>query len=135
MAKDPPWVLHIDDDEEFSAAIKLRLEAHGVAVMRVASGVQGYMAAFTTPADAILLDYELPGAEGDYVLRRLKDNPVTREVPVIVLSGRCDRAHERQMLNLGAERYLTKPLEFEELASELRRHIDMLPTAVSSTTF
>lgn len=134
IAKDPPWLLHIEDDEEFSAAIKLRLEAHGVAVMRAASGVQGYTIAFTTPADAILLDYELPGAEGDYVLRRLKDNPVTRGIPVIVLSGRHDRALERQMLNLGAERFLTKPIEFQELIGELRRHIDVLPAAVELQT-
>lgn len=127
IAKDPPWLLHIEDDEDYSAAIKLRLEKHGVAVVRASSGVEGYTTAFTTPADAILLDYELPAAEGDYVLRRLKDNPVTRDVPVIVLSGRRDRALERQMLGLGAARYLTKPIDFDDLLTELGRHIDVLP--------
>lgn len=126
----PPWVLHIEDDEEFSTAIKLRLEAHGVAVVRANSGVRGYTTAFTQAADAILLDFEMPGAEGDYVLRRLKDNPVTQDIPVIVLTGRHDRALARQMLNLGAERYFTKPVAFEDLLTELRRHIDILPAAV-----
>ena len=125
----PPWVLHIEDDEEFSAAIKMRLEAHGVAVVRATSGVQGYTTAFTRGADAILLDFEMPGAEGDYVLRRLKDNPVTQDIPVIVITGRRDRALARQMLNLGAERYFTKPVAFDELLGELRRHIDILPSA------
>lgn len=124
---DPPWVLHIEDDEEFSAAIKARLEAHGVAVVRAFHGVQGYTTAFLHPADAILLDCEMPGAEGDYVLRRLKENPLTQDIPVIVLTGRHDRALARRMMNLGAERYLTKPVEMDVLLAELSRHIDLLP--------
>jgi DNA-binding response OmpR family regulator len=129
ISKTPPWVLHIEDDEEFSAVVKLRLEAHGVAVVRAANGVEGYTTAFMQEADAILLDYEVPGAEGDYILRRLKDNPVTKDIPVIVLTGRRDQALVRQMLNLGAERCFTKPVDFDALLTELRRHIDVLPSA------
>jgi DNA-binding response OmpR family regulator len=124
---EPPWVLCIEDDDDFSMALKLRLEAHGVAVVRAFDGTSGYRTAFTHPASAILLDYNLPRGQGDYVLRRLKENPVTAEIPVIVLTGNRSATTRRQMLNLGAEAYLTKPLDFAELMEVLEPYVDMLP--------
>jgi len=124
----PPWVLHIEDDADFSETIKTRLEGYGVAVVRAFNGMQGYRTAFKRPADAIILDVDMPNGRGDYVLRRLKENPVTQKIPVIILTGRKDRALERTMLNLGAEKYMTKPYDFKLLLDELRRHMDVLPT-------
>ena len=123
----PPCVLCIEDDADFSRALKLRLEAHGVAVVRAFEGMKGYRTAFTHPADAIILDFRLPNGQGDYILRRLKDNPVTEDIPVIVLTGVKDRALERTMYNLGAADYLTKPLDFDSLLDVLSRYIDVLP--------
>lgn len=123
-----PWVLHIEDDADLSDSLKTRLESHGIAVVRAFNGMEGYRTAFTRPADAIILDVEMPNGQGDYILRRLKENPVTGSIPVIILTGRKDRALERKMMNLGAEKYLTKPLEFRDLLTELRRHIDVLQT-------
>jgi DNA-binding response OmpR family regulator len=130
-AADVPWVLTIDDDPDFTYALKKRLEVYGVAVARAYDGTDGYRTAFSQPASLITLDYEMPNGKGDYVLGRLKDNPVTHNIPVIVLTGKHDRALERKMINLGATRYLTKPLVFEELLTELRKHIDVLPAAVA----
>ncbi|MBI3469448.1 MAG: response regulator [Planctomycetes bacterium] len=125
----PPWVLHIDDDLEFSRALKIRLEQHGVAVVRAEEGMQGYRSAFSYPADAILLDYSLPNGQGDYVLRRLKENPVTKDIPVIVLTGNSNRSLERKMMNIGAARFLAKPLKFDELLEALSDYMDVLPTS------
>jgi DNA-binding response OmpR family regulator len=124
-----PWVLCIEDDDDLSRSLKLRLEAHGVAVVRASSGMQGYLSAHEYPADAILLDYNLPDGRGDYVLRRLKEDPLTAEIPVIVVSGVKDRSVERQLRRMGAANYLTKPLVFGDLLAELLKHIDALPTA------
>ena len=126
-----PWVLSIDDDIDFSWALKRRLESHGVAVVRACDGTDGYRTAFTRPADVILLDYEMPNGQGDYVLRRLKDNPITKDIPVIILTGRRDRALERRMLNMGAATYLTKPINFHDLLQELQQHIDVLREPVA----
>lgn len=127
----PPWILHIEDDLEFSRALKIRLEQHGVAVVRAADGMQGYHSAFSYPADAILLDFTMPNGQGDYVLRRLKENPVTKDIPVIVLTGNSNRALERRMLSFGAARFLAKPLDFEELLETLREYMDVLPTTTT----
>ena len=80
-------MLCIDDDADFSDALKIRLEDHGVAVIRAHTGMEGYRLAFTTPASAILLDFNMPDGQGDYILGRLKDNPVTRDIPVVVITG------------------------------------------------
>jgi len=121
---DGPWVLCIDDDAELSHTLKLRLEKTGVHVVRAYAGMEGYRFACATPAQAIILDYEMPDGNGDYVLRRLKESPLTRDIPVIVLTGRKDKALERKMLNLGAAEYLTKPCAWEKLWSVLGRFID-----------
>jgi CheY-like chemotaxis protein len=127
-----PWILCIEDDQDFSRAMKMRLEARGIVVVRAFHGIDGYRLAFTHPAKAILLDYNLPGGQGDYVLRRLKENPLTADIPVIVITGRKDHSIARTMYNLGAAAYLTKPLIFDELLRELSKHIGLLPDAFLS---
>jgi CheY-like chemotaxis protein len=124
--EEPPWVLSIDDDADFSDALKCRLESYGVAVIRAFSGMEGYRLAFTTPARAILLDYNMPNGQGDYILGRLHDNPVTRHIPVIVITGVRDKSLERTMYGLGAKRFLTKPVQFETLRDELAKYIEIL---------
>jgi DNA-binding response OmpR family regulator len=124
---DRPWVLCVEDDRDFAESLKLRLERRGVEVVQAFAGMTGYCKAFSHPADAIILDQQLPEGNGEYVLRRLKENPVTRDIPVIVLTGAKDRALERRMYGLGAAKFLTKPVDWDELWDELRRHIRLAP--------
>lgn len=123
---EPPWVLCIDDDADFSDALKCRLESYGVAVIRAFSGMAGYRLAFTHPARAILLDYNMPDGRGDYILGRLKDNLATKDIPVIVITGVRDKWLERKMYGLGAKRFLTKPVKFDALRDELAHYIEIL---------
>ncbi len=122
----PPWGLHVEDDVQFSAGLKTRLESHGVAVIRAFDGADGVQHATNYPADAIILDVEMPNGSGDEVLRLLKANKATRTVPVIILSCRKEREFKRKMLDLGAAAYLTKPLDFPQLQTELAKHIDIM---------
>jgi len=124
--KEIPWVLCIDDDADFSDALKIRLEDHGVAVIRAHSGMEGYRLAFTMPASAILLDFNMPNGQGDYILGRLKDNPVTRDIPVVVITGVRDKMLERRMLAMGATAYFVKPVNFDQLREHLSKYIDIL---------
>ena len=123
----PPRVLCIDDDPEYNHALKIRLESHGVAVLRATTGLDGFCSAVGEPVDAILLDYQLPNGCGDYILEQLKVNPATKGIPVIVISGSKDRALEYTLINAGAVRFMHKPLDFEELMSELRKHLPVDP--------
>ncbi|RIK84578.1 MAG: hypothetical protein DCC68_01070 [Planctomycetota bacterium] len=118
------WILCIDDDPDLAKSLEMRLAAHNVAVRRAVAGMEGYRRAFTEPAQAILLDFEMPGGNGDYVLRRLKENPVTRDIPVIVLTGRREKSIERTMYNLGAAAFLTKPYTWPKLWNTLRPYVE-----------
>ena len=120
-----PWVLHVDDDCDLSAALGIRLQSLGIKVVRAFDGTEGVRTALSHPASAIILDYEMPNGQGDYVLGRLKSNPITRNIPVIMLTGRKDRFLERKLLGLGAARFLNKPVDFNELLAELQQHIDV----------
>jgi DNA-binding response OmpR family regulator len=130
-APQPPWVLCIDDDATFSFGLQLRLQEHGVEVLRAFAGREGYRSAFHSQAQAIILDYELPDGNGDYVLRRLKESPVTRDIPVIVLTGQRDRRLERTMYNLGAASFMNKPYDWPLLWEELQRHLSLPAPALA----
>lgn len=119
-----PWVLSIEDDDDFALAMRLRLQELGIQVIRAAAGMEGYRRAFIEAPRAIVLDYELPQGNGDYVLRRLKESPATCDIPVIVLTGRRDASIERQMRALGASEFLTKPLDWTRLRSALQVNLE-----------
>lgn len=120
-----PWVLSIEDDDDFALALQLRLREIGLQVLRASAGRAGYRRAFFDAPRAIILDYELPQGNGDYVLRRLKESPATCDIPVIVLTGRREASIQRQMRGLGASEFLTKPLDWKQLRSALDIHLDL----------
>jgi len=122
-SRPPPRVLCIDDDPEYIRALQIRLESHGIAVLRAMTGLDGFCYAVGEPADVILLDYQLPNGSGSYILEQLKINPTTNSIPVIVISGSKDRALEYTLVNGGAVRFMHKPIDFEELMNELRKHL------------
>lgn len=122
-----PWVLSIEDDDDFALALRLRLRESGVHVVRADAGMTGYRRAFLDAPQAIILDYELPQGNGDYVLRRLKETPATCSIPVIVLTGRREASIERQMRALGADEFLTKPFDWPLLKIALQRHLAVCP--------
>lgn len=127
-----PCILCIDDDADFSNSLKLRLQQHGFDVDQACAGMAGYRQAFTSVAQAIILDFQMPDGNGAYILRRLKENPVTSGIPTIVLTGRKDKSLERTVYNLGASRFLTKPVEWDKLLAELDRHVRSFPEAAAS---
>jgi DNA-binding response OmpR family regulator len=119
-----PWVLLVDDDADFAATFKLRLEQHGVDLLHAFAGMEGYRFAIMHEAQAIILDQEMPNGKGEYILRRLKESPATEGIPVIVITGTKDQALTRRIYNLGAVRFLNKPVDWDELWKELQPLID-----------
>jgi signal transduction histidine kinase/ActR/RegA family two-component response regulator len=75
----------------------------------------------------VLLDLHLPDITGDEVLLRLRDDPLTASIPVVIVSADATSGHVQRLLNAGASAYLTKPID----VSELRKLLDDLPTPTS----
>jgi CheY-like chemotaxis protein len=121
-----PWVLCIDDDFDYSDALKIRFGEYGVAVARASNGMAGFRMAFSTPASAILLDYQMPNGQRDYILDRLKSNPITRDIPVFMITGIRDKTLERRVMAMGAAGFFNKPIQFESLRQRLANYIDAL---------
>lgn len=114
------WILSIEDDDDIAMALQLRVEELGIEFVRASNGRSGYRNAFMNSPSAILLDYELPEGNGDYVLRRLKESSATRDIPVIVVTGRTEPVVERQMRSLGASEFLNKPFNWEALRGAIQ---------------
>lgn len=70
--------------------------------------------------DAVLLDWMMPGQDGLAVLRAMRENSVTRPIPIIMMTARADEVDRVLGLELGADDYVTKPFSVKELAARVR---------------
>src|SRR5579883_1559209 len=115
-----PTVLVIDDQENIVEFIKLGLKYEGFLVEAAADGPQGLAAAQRINPDLIILDIMLPGMDGLEVCRRLRANPTTKDIPILMLTAKDDVSDRITGLDTGADDYLTKPFSFEELVARIR---------------
>ncbi len=123
MAKE--HILVIEDEEDLLALVHFNLSRQGYRVSAAQSGEEGLELARQRP-DLVLLDLMLPGVDGLEVCRRLRQDEVTRGLPIVMMSARGEEADVVRGLELGADDYLTKPFSIRILlarvAAVLRRH-------------
>ncbi|MGJ7911512.1 response regulator transcription factor [Neobacillus sp. LXY-1] len=111
-------ILIIEDEAQIARVLKMELEYEGYQVTVQHDGITGLDAALHTEIDLILLDMMLPGISGMEVLRRFrKENSV---IPVILLTARNTTLDKVAGLDHGANDYVTKPFEIEELLARIR---------------
>src|ERR1700730_17494838 len=115
-------VLVIEDEDNIVELIKLGLRYEGFQVERASDGPEGISAEQRISPDMVILDLGLQpgGMDGLEVCRRLRTNPTTQDVPILMLTAR-DEPRDRVLgLDTGAVDYLTKPFSFEELVARIR---------------
>ena len=113
-------VLVIDDKESIIDLIKLGLKYEGFEVVAANDGEEGIAAAQRTNPSFIILDWMLPDMDGLEVCRRLRSNPTTHDIPILLLTAKGEVGSRVEGLNTGADDYLTKPFSFEELVARIR---------------
>jgi DNA-binding response OmpR family regulator len=120
--KQPPLlkVLVVDDEENIIEFIRLGLRYEGFQVESAPDGEQGITAAQRVNPDLIILDLMLPGIDGLEVCRRLRTNPTTSDIPVLMLTAKDDVRDRITGLRTGADDYLAKPFDFDELLERMR---------------
>jgi two-component system, OmpR family, KDP operon response regulator KdpE len=110
-------VLVVEDDTPLRTALRAGLRAQNVDVIDVASGEAAIAALTRHVPDLVLLDLNLPDVDGFAVLARARE---LSQVPVVVLTVREDRADKIRALDAGADDYVTKPFDTEELHARVR---------------
>jgi CheY-like chemotaxis protein len=116
-------ILVADDEPHIRKLVTFTLKTKGYEVLEAADGGEALEAARTGAPDLILLDVMMPVMTGYDVLDRLKADPATADIPVIILSAKSQAAEVQEGLARGALEYISKPFTPKELA---QRVADML---------
>jgi DNA-binding response OmpR family regulator len=117
---DARTVLVADDDEDILQLVSFRLERAGYTVVTAADGQQALAAAREHQPDLAVLDVMMPGLNGYEVTRRLREDPATAAIPVILLTARVQEADVSRGFEAGADDYLRKPFSPQELRSRVQ---------------
>jgi len=115
-------ILYVEDNDDNVYMLKMRLELLGdFDVVAAPDGEQGCAMALSERPDVILMDLEMPVVDGWEATRRLKDDPQTRDIPIIALSAHALAGEREKARAAGCDEFDTKPIEFERLVATLRR--------------
>ena len=110
-------VLVVDDSEVVRELIAVNLELEGLEVVRCADGQEALERVAEQRPDAITLDVMMPRLDGFSMVERLRADPLTADIPVVVVTGRASARDLARGKALGVEAYLTKPFEPSELVA------------------
>jgi two-component system alkaline phosphatase synthesis response regulator PhoP len=113
-------VMVIEDEKEIRDLVRYNLERAGFRVTAVADGEEGLRRLFASRPDLLVLDLMLPGRNGLEILRELRGESTTRDLPVIVLTARSAEMDKLLGFEHGADDYLTKPFGPRELVARVQ---------------
>ena len=113
-------ILIVDDEEGFLALMRQALEERGFEVSTASNAIDaGIEMSGTLPA-LILMDIKMPGIDGLQACQALKDNPKTKDVPIIVISALSDESDIHRAKKIGIADYFVKPIDIEKLIGRIR---------------
>lgn len=110
----------VDDEEDILELLRFNLEKEGYQVLCATSGEEALEIARSQIPNLIVLDLMLPGIDGLEVARKLKNDPDTMEIPIVMLTAKGEEADIVTGLELGADDYVTKPFSPRILAARVR---------------
>ena len=113
-------VLIVEDEPDILSLLVFHLEREGYQVTQSRTGREGLRLAGASPPDLVLLDLMLPEMDGLEVCRRLRQDPATRSLPIVMLTARGDEVDRVLGLELGADDYVVKPFSPRELVARIR---------------
>lgn len=117
---DDAKIMVVDDDEIVARTIERTLRAGGFQVVVVHSGVEALRAARRNPPDLMVLDVLMPGLDGYEVCRQVREDPLLRDLPVLFLTAKGKEEDRIAGLQAGADDYIGKPFNLDELYLRVR---------------
>jgi putative two-component system response regulator len=118
-------ILIADDESRSRAALEMLLRREGFEIHAVSDGESALAACVTVQPDMILLDVLMPGIDGFEVCKRIKARPETRLTPVVLITGLSDTEDRIKGINAGADDFLSKPIDLNELLARTRSLIKL----------
>ena len=128
-----PQIMVVDDDQDTVAILTRHLQREGFVPIEANSGAQCLKLVQENEVDVILLDLMMPDMDGFQVVRELRANPVTAEIPVIMITARDDLDARAEGMRLGVSDFLAKPVFRRQLASRVRAQLEVVETARNAT--
>lgn len=118
-------ILLVDDVKIFLQLGKTILTRKNMEVDTAGCGTEALEKAVKKPPDIIFLDLYMPDMNGDEVCRRLRTDPRTAEIPIVILSSEADEEIMSNCYSAGCDDYITKPIRMDALQNVLERHLEM----------
>jgi signal transduction histidine kinase len=119
----PMYILLVDDNPNNLKVLSESIQRCGWKALMATDGESAIEQVEYTAPDLILLDIMMPGVDGFETCRRLKANPITRNIPVIFMTALTDAVDKVKGLEIGAVDYITKPFQQEEVIARLNLHL------------
>ena len=116
-------ILIVDDEEDVRVFLKKRLERHNFKVSAAATGSECLQVIGEFNPDLILLDIVMPYMDGYEVIKKLKRNPETRNIPILMHSVRKETNSIFKSMDLGSIDYIIKSVSFDTLLKAIKRYV------------
>ena len=113
-------ILVIDDDKAINELIKINLEIMGYTVISALDGIKGFALCKQELPDLVILDVMMPEVDGYTVAKYIRENPSTKEIPILMLTALGQLNDKVKGFDIGVDDYLVKPFELEELRVRVR---------------
>lgn len=122
--QEPLRVGIVDDDPEIVKVLRMVLETQGIQALGALSGLNGLLMTKKELPDVVLLDIMMPDMDGFEVCRRMRQDPATKDIPVVLVSARTDLEHIEKGALFGAQGYISKPFHMSTLIEKIYEVID-----------
>jgi CheY-like chemotaxis protein len=129
MSSIMPKILLVEDNEMNRDMLSRRLARNGFDIAIAVDGKQGVEMAMSERPDLILMDMSLPVMDGWEATRCVKENPVTRAIPVIALTAHAMAADKDKAMAAGCNDFDTKPVDLPRLLGKIKSLLESPPTA------
>ncbi len=119
----PGTVFIVEDDYDIAEVLRFNLEHKGYKVLWEENGENAYERIIKDVPDLLILDIALPGISGIEVCRYLKNNPKTKNIPIMILTAKIKKEDREASLAAGANAFITKPFTLKEVLNKVSKLI------------
>ena len=113
-------VLLVEDNQDLQFVLSCQIKSMGFAVITASNGMEGVEKAIEEKPDLIIMDILMPGMDGREATRMIRSNPMTKDIPIIVLTVLFRHLDQEICIEAGCNDYIVKPFTFKVLQEKIR---------------